>query len=216
MSADVQSATTPAERVRASRARLERLSEPALDLLFREARSHKAWLPRPVTDELLREVFALAQCGPTATNSLPMRVVFVRTSAGRERLRPALHAGNIPKMMQAPATVIIGYDLGFHEHQHRTFPHRDVAAEYRADFVHALATAQRNSTLQGAYLMLAARALGLDCGPMSGFHHEMVDAEFFAGSSVHSNFLCNFGYGDPDKLPQRLPRLAFDETCTWA
>lgn len=213
---DAQTAMTPVQDLRATPARLERLSDPALELLFREARSHKAWLPRPVPDALLREVFALAQCGPTATNSLPMRVVFVRTPEGRERLRPALHKGNVPKMLQAPATAIIAFDLAFHEHQHRTFPHRDVAAEYRADPAHAEITALRNGTLQGAYLMLAARALGLDCGPMSGFHHDMVDAEFFAGGTLRSNFLCNLGYGDPDALPGRLPRFNFDEICSWA
>ena len=193
-----------------------RLSESALDLLFREARSHRAWLPQPVPDALLTEVVALAQCGPTATNSLPMRVILVRTPEGRERLRPALHAGNVPKMMGAPVTAIIGYDLAFHRHQRRLFPHRDVAAEYLADPRHAEITALRNGTLQGAYLMLAARALGLHCGPMSGFHNDLVDAEFFGGSDVRSNFLCNLGYGDPDKLPARLPRFAFDEICAWA
>ena len=215
MSADNEVVRHPGQ-ASASGPRLERLSEQGLDLMFRAARSHKAWLPKPVPEALLREAFALAQCGPTSTNSLPMRVVFVRTAAGRERLRPALHIGNVPKMMQSPVTAIIAFDLAFYEHQRRLFPHRDVAAEYRADQAHAEVTALRNSTLQGAYLMLAARSLGLDCGPMSGFHHDRVDAEFFAGSSVRSNFLCNLGYGDPDALPARLPRLTFDETCTWA
>lgn len=192
-----------------------RLPEPALGLLFRDARSHRSWLPQPVPDALLIEAVALAQCGPTATNSLPMRVVLVRTQKGKERLRPALHAGNVPKMMGAPVTAIIGYDLAFHRHQRRLFPHRDTTAEYQEE-AHAQATSLRNGTLQGAYLMLAARALGLDCGPMSGFHNDVVDAEFFAGSDVRSNFLCNLGYGDPDKLPARLPRFDFDEICAWA
>ena len=192
------------------------LPEAGLDLLFRAARSHKAWLPRPVADALLREIFELAQLGPTSTNSLPARIVFVRTADGKARLTPALHAGNVPKMMQAPVTAIIGHDLAFHRHQHRLFPHRNVAAEYRADPEHAHTTAMRNGTLQGAYLMLAARALGLDCGPMSGFHNEIVDAAFFAGTSVKSNFLCNLGYGDAAVLSPRLPRLAFDDVCTFA
>lgn len=204
------------ENAIASSTRLARLDDDALDLIFREARSHKAWLAQPVSDTLLRQVFDLAQTGPTSTNSLPMRVVFVRSAAGKARLRPALHDGNVAKMMEAPVTAIVAYDLEFHAHQHRLFPHRDVAAEYRADPAHSLATAVRNSTLQGAYLMLAARALGLDCGPMSGFHEDMVDAEFFAGTSLRCNFLCNFGYGDASVLKPRLPRLEFDAVCTWA
>ena len=193
-----------------------RLDDGALDQLLRVARSHKAWLPEPVPDALLREIFALAQAGPTSTNSQPMRVVWVRTPQGQARLRPALHAGNVPKMMSAPVTAIIGYDLAFHEHQGRLFPQRDTAAECRADPVHAQVTALRNSALQGAYLMLAARALGLDVGPMSGFHEDMVDAEFFADTSTRSNFLCNLGYGDTAALRGRLPRLAFDDVCACA
>lgn len=195
---------------------LLRLSDDALNMLFRKARSHKAWLARSVSDALLREIVALAMTGPTSTNCQPMRVVFVRTAQGKERLRSALHAGNVPKMMQAPVTAIVAYDLEFHAHSKRLFPHRDTAAEYRDDLGHALQTAQRNSTLQGAYLMFAARALGLDCGPMSGFHEDQVDAEFFAGTPLHSNFLCNLGYGDGAVLQSRLPRLDSDEVCTWA
>jgi 3-hydroxypropanoate dehydrogenase len=210
------SAPGPAERIRAAHARLARLPDPALDLLFREARSHKAWLPQPVSDALLRELFELAQYGPTSTNSLPLRIVFVRTPEGKARLSPALHAANVPRMLQAPVTAIIAYDPAFHEHQHRLFPHRDVAAEYRADAAHAQITALRNGTLQGAYLMLAARALGLDCGPMSGFHNDVVDEAFFAGTRLRSNFLCNLGHGDAAVVPERLPRFAFDEVCTMA
>lgn len=206
----------PAAHLREAHARRARLPEAALDLLFREARSHKAWLPQPVTDALLRELFTLAQYGPTSTNSLPMRVVFVTTPEGKARLAPALHAANVPRMLQAPVTAILAYDLAFHEHQHRLFPHRDVAAEYRADTAHAELTALRNGTLQGAYLMLAARALGLDCGPMSGFHNDVVDAEFFPGTRLRSNFLCNLGYGDAAVVPARLPRFRFDDVCTMA
>lgn len=197
-------------------AKLARLDDAALDLIFRQARSHKAWLALPVPDALLREVFELAQSGPTSTNSLPMRLVFVRTAAGKARLRPALHAGNVPKMMEAPVTAIVAYDIEFHAHQHRLFPHRDTAAEYRADPAHSQLTALRNSSLQGAYLMLAARALGLDIGPMSGFHEDIVDAEFFAGTTLRTNFLCNIGYGDAGVLKPRLPRFDFDDVCTWA
>lgn len=197
-------------------AALTRLDDEALDLLFREARSHKAWRDLAVPHALLREMVGLAQAGPTATNSQPMRIVFVELKAGKERLRKALHAGNVAKMMSAPVTAIVAYDLDFHRHQTRTFPHRDVATGYRADPAHALDTAVRNGTLQGAYLMLAARALGLDIGPMSGFHNDVVDAEFFAGTPLRSNFLCNLGYAEYADLLPRQPRLGFDEVCSWA
>jgi len=193
-----------------------RADDSALDLIFREARSHKVWRDTPVPHALLRQVVELAQAGPTATNSQPMRIVFVESQQGKERLRPALHAGNVAKMMTAPVTAIVAYDLDFHAHQARTFPHRDVATGYRADPAHAHETAVRNGTLQGAYLMLAARALGLDIGPMSGFHNDVVDAEFFAGTPLRSNFLCNFGYADHGDLLPRQPRLGFDEICSWA
>ena len=195
---------------------MAQLDDEALDRLFREARSHKAWRDTPVPRALLRQVVTLAMAGPTATNSQPMRIVFVETAAGKERLRPALHAGNVAKMMSAPVTAIVAYDLDFHRHQARTFPHRDVATGYRADPAHALDTAVRNSTLQGGYLMLAARALGLDIGPMSGFHNDMVDAAFFAGTPLRSNFLCNLGHADHGDLLPRQPRLDFDEICSWA
>ncbi len=197
-------------------ASMVRADAAALDLIFRQARSHKAWRDMPVPRVLLQQVVALAMAGPTATNSQPMRIVFVESQQGKERLRPALHAGNVAKMMSAPVTAIVAYDLDFHVHQARTFPHRDVASGYRADPAHAHDTALRNSTLQGAYLMLAARALGLDIGPMSGFHNDAVDAEFFAGTSLRSNFLCNLGYADHGDLLPRQPRLGFDEVCSWA
>ena len=193
-----------------------RLDDSALDLLFREARSHKAWRAELVPRALLLQVMALAQAGPTATNSQPMRIVFVESKQGKERLREALHPGNVAKMMSAPVTAIVTHDLEFHVHQARTFPHRDVASGYRADPAHAHDTALRNGTLQGAYMMLAARALGLDIGPMSGFHNEVVDATFFAGTSLRTNFLCNLGYADHGDLLPRQPRLSFDEVCSWA
>jgi 3-hydroxypropanoate dehydrogenase len=189
------------------------LSDAGLDLVFRHARSHKAWLDRPVPDELLRRVYDLARLGPTSANCSPMRVLFLTSRAAKERLRPALSPNNVDKTMQAPVTAIIAHDLEFYEHLPRLFP----AADMRANFVGKpeliAATAFRNGTLQGAYLMLAARALGLDCGGMSGFDNAKVDAEFFPDGRVRSNFLCNLGYGDRSRLGPRGPRLPFDEIC---
>jgi len=206
---------------------MEKLTDHALDTLFRHARTHTAWLPKPVSDELLREIYDLAKFGPTSANSSPARFVFVRSPEAKERLRPCLSAGNVDKTMAAPVTVIVAYDLSFHEKLPKLFPHnpgmRDVFAKSQQLIEQ---TAFRNSTLQGAYLMLAARSLGLDCGPMSGFDNAKLDAEFFAAGKcegcapeffpagqVKSNFLCNMGYGVPSKLRPRHPRLAFHEAC---
>ncbi len=192
------------------------LASAVLDTLFRHARTQNGWLPRPVSEASLRELYDLWRWGPTAANGQPARVVFVMTPEGKARLRPCLSPGNVDKTMGAPVTAVIGYDVGFHEHLPRLFPHSPSA---RDGFVgehnipRAEASAFRNGTLQGAYLMIAARALGLDCGPMSGFDHAAVDREFFAGTSIRSNFLCNLGYGDPTKLFGRLPRLSFEECC---
>ncbi len=192
------------------------LDDAALDVLFRRARTQNGWLPRPVSDELLHALFDLWRYGPTAANGQPARVVFVRTPEGKARLRPCLSAGNVDKTMSAPVTAVIGYDVAFHEHLPRLFPHSPSARDGfmgEQNIPRAEASAFRNGTLQGAYLMLAARALGLDCGPMSGFDHAAVDREFFAGTAIRSNFLCNLGYGDPAKLFGRLPRLTFEECC---
>jgi 3-hydroxypropanoate dehydrogenase len=188
----------------------------ALDVLFREARSHNGWMPRPVTDLALRQLYDVWKWGPTASNGQPARVLFVRTPGGKARLRACLAKGNVDKTMTAPVTAVIGYDVAFHEHLPRLFPHKPQAREAylgAANHPHAAMTALRNGSLQGAYLMLAARALGLDCGPMSGFDHDAVDRAFWAGTTVRTNFLCNLGYGDPNKLLPRLPRLDFDECC---
>jgi len=193
------------------------LDDAALDTLFRHARSQNGWLPRPVGEDTLRALVELWRFGPTASNCQPARLVFVCTPEGKARLRPGLSPGNVDKTMAAPVTVVIGYDTGFHEHLPRLFPHSPAARERYAgehNAAHAATTAFRNGTLQGAYLMLAARALGLDCGPMSGFDHAAVDREFFAGTTVRSNFLCNLGYGDPARVFGRLPRLTFEECCT--
>jgi 3-hydroxypropanoate dehydrogenase len=189
------------------------LDDAALDLLFREARTHNGWIDRAVDDALLRRVWDLARMGPTSANCSPARIVFVKSRAAKERLRPALSAGNLEKTMTAPVTAIIGYDLDFPEHLPRLFPHDDAKSWFAGNEPLIQTTAFRNGTLQGAYLMIAARALGLDCGPMSGFDNAKVDAAFFAGTRVRSNFLCNLGYGDPAKLFARSPRFGFDEVC---
>lgn len=194
----------------------EPLDDQALDALFRQARTHSAWLPRPVDDDLLRKVYDLAALGPTSANTSPMRVVFVKSPAARERLRPALMAGNVEKTMAAPVCAIVATDSRFHEHIPRLYPPNPGFAQLftapgREEYTRTHAF--RNATLQGGYLILAARALGLDTGPMSGFDNARVDAEFFPDGRFTSNFLINLGYGDSSKLPPRLPRLAFDEAC---
>jgi 3-hydroxypropanoate dehydrogenase len=189
------------------------LSDEGLDLLFREARTHNGWQDKPVSETMLRAVYELAKTGPTSANCSPMRVVFVTSPAAKELLRPALSAGNVEKTMQAPATAIIAYDTEFPEHLPRLFPHDDARSWFAGKPELVQVTAFRNGTLQGAYFMLAARALGLDCGPMSGFDNAKVDAVFFPGGRVKSNFLCNLGYGDPSKLLRRSPRFEFDEAC---
>jgi len=187
------------------------LSDEGLDLIFRKARTHRAWLDRPVPDALLRQVYELACLGPTSANCSPMRLLFVKSREAKERLRPSLSPGNVDKTMQAPVTAIIGHDLEFYEQLPRLFPTADMRANFVGKPELIPATAFRNGSLQGAYLMLAARALGLDCGGMSGFDNAKVDAEFFPEGRVKSNFLCNLGYGDAAKVAPRAPRLPFDE-----
>jgi 3-hydroxypropanoate dehydrogenase len=187
------------------------LSRDALDQLFLQARTHHAWLPKPVDDALLRELVALTAMGPTSANSSPGRFVFVKTAEAKEKLRPALSAGNIDKTMAAPVTVIVAMDMAFYDHLPTLFPHADARSWFVGNDEAIRATAFRNSSLQGAYLILAARALGLDAGPMSGFDAAKVDAAFFAGTTFKANFLINLGYGDRAKLHPRNPRLSFDE-----
>ena len=189
------------------------LDAQGLDLLFRTARTHNGWLPKPVPENLLRDIFDLAKMPPTSANCSPMRLVFVSTPEGKARLKPALSAGNLEKTMAAPVTAIIANDTKFYEELPRLFPHADARSWFTANEALATATAARNGTLQGAYLILAARALGLDCGPMSGFDPAKLDAEFFPDGRFRSNFLCNLGYGDATKLFPRSPRFAFDEIC---
>jgi 3-hydroxypropanoate dehydrogenase len=193
--------------------RPRRVEEGALDALFRAARTHTAWLPRPVPERLLREVYDLARMGPTSANGSPARFVFLTTAAAKERLVPALMPGNVEKTRSAPVTVIVAQDMEFYEQLPRLMPHFDARSYFAGNPAAIADSASRNSSLQGAYLMLAARALGLDCGPMSGFDAEKVNAEFFPDGKWRANFLCNLGFGDPEKLYPRGPRLAFEESC---
>ncbi|NMG55736.1 malonic semialdehyde reductase [Aromatoleum aromaticum] len=204
------------------------LNEEGRKLLFSEARTHNAWLDKPVSDATLRELYELMKWGPTSVNCCPARILFLRTSEAKARLLPALASGNVEKTRSAPVTAIIGYDGRFYDRLPKLFPHTDARAWFVDTPELAEVTARRNSSLQGAYFIIAARAVGLDCGPMSGFDQAKVDHEFFpatrgAGSDfeqeyfpdshVKTNFLCNLGYGDPAKLHPRGPRLDFDEAC---
>ena len=178
------------------------------------ARTHNAWQPRPVSDELLHQLYELLKWGPTSANCSPARFVFVKSAAAKERLRPALDAGNLAKTLAAPVTAIVATDFAFYEKLGKLFPHEPGARGWFAGKPDVIQSGGfRNGTLQGAYLLIAARALGLDCGPMSGFNNAAVDAEFFAGTEVRSNFLVNLGYGDASVLFPRSPRLDFDEAC---
>ena len=190
------------------------LNSEGQDLIFRNARSHSVWLDKPVDDALLRQVYELTKFGPTSANMCPLRIIFVKSQAAKERLKPAIAEGNVTKVMTAPVTAILGMDIRFYEKLPQLFPHMDAKAWFKDLPENVLEyMALRNSSLQGAYLMLAARGLGLDCGPMSGFDNAKVDATFFAGTTVKSNFLCSLGYGDASKLLPRSPRLTFEEAC---
>jgi 3-hydroxypropanoate dehydrogenase len=193
---------------------MNKLSDESLDLIFREARTHSNWLDKPVDDALLAQAYDLAKMGPTSANMCPMRLVFVKSKAAKEKLKPALSPPNVDKTMAAPVTAIIGMDVHFYEKLPELFLHVDAKAWFK-DLPETVLEymALRNSSLQGAYFILAARSLGLDCGPMSGFDNAKVDAAFFAGTAVKSNFLCNLGYGDASKLHPRNPRLKFEEAC---
>jgi 3-hydroxypropanoate dehydrogenase len=192
----------------------ETLTDNGLDVIYRNARTHTVWLPKPVDDALLKQAYDLAKMGPTSANMCPMRIVFVKSQQAKEKLKPALDAGNVDKTMSAPVTAIIGMDIRFYEKMPQLYPQADAKSWFK-DLPESTLEyiALRNSSLEGAYFMLAARALGLDCGPMSGFKNATVDAAFFAGTTIKSNFLCNLGYGDDSKLHPRNPRLSFDEAC---
>ena len=204
-----------------------RLNDDALDVIFRMARTYNGWLDKPVSNETLQEIYDLMKWGPTSANASPARFLLLRTKVAKERLRPALAPGNVQKTMAAPVTVIVAYDLRFYEKLPKLAPQNPAFRDLFANNPElAEATARRNSTLQGAYLIIAARALGLDCGPMSGFDNAKVDEEFFGAGvereemceeyvpgTIKSNFLCNIGYGDSSSVRPRAPRLDFAEVC---
>ncbi|QQR68313.1 MAG: malonic semialdehyde reductase [Alphaproteobacteria bacterium] len=190
------------------------LNSAALDTLFRQARTHSVWTDKAVTEDTLRQVYDLACLGATSANCQPGRFVFIRTPEAKERLKPCLAPGNLDKTMTAPVTVLIGHDMAFYENLPRLFPHTDARAWFVGQDTLISDTAFRNGGLQGAYLMLAARALGLDCGPMSGFDADKAEVAFFPQGGIKANFLCNLGYGKGgDTLHPRLPRLTFEEAC---
>jgi 3-hydroxypropanoate dehydrogenase len=189
------------------------VSDEALDILFRTARTQNKWLDKPVSNALLMAVYDLMRWGPTSANVSPARIVFVTSPEAKARLKPFLLPQNVDKVMTAPATAIIGYDLDFFELIPKLFPHNPGAKEWFREPKLAETTAFRNGSLQGAYFIIAARALGLDCGPMSGFDNAGVDREFFAGTKIKSNFICAVGHGDPAGVMPRSPRLSFDEAC---
>lgn len=189
------------------------INQASLDQLFTNARTHNAWLEKPVDSNLLRAVWDLAKMGPTSANCSPVRIVFIVSDDAKERLKPCLIKENIEKTISAPVTAIIGSDQKFYNRLGELFPHTDARPWFVGNDALIRSTAFRNSSLQGAYFMLAARALGLDCGPISGYDNEGVDAVFFAGEDIKSNFLCNIGYGSGEDMFARSPRLDFDEAC---
>ena len=195
------------------RRRISALDDDALDLIFREARTFYAWSDKPVAPETLHRLYDLMRLGPTSANCCPARIVFVASDEAKERLRPALSRSNAEKTISAPVTAILAYDTHFYDHLPRLYPRADAKPWFTSNEGLAEETAFRNGTLQGAYFIIAARALGLDAGPMSGFKNAVVDEAFFAGTTVKSNFLCSIGYGVPDSVIVREPRLGFDEAC---
>ncbi|MEP3346356.1 MAG: malonic semialdehyde reductase [Litoreibacter sp.] len=204
------------EEHRALHSRIGRLSDDAIDLILRKARSHYAWTEKPISDELLHELYDITINGATSMNTLPARFIFVKTPEGKERLAKSLKPQNVAKMMGAPVTAIIAHDMDFWHELPFLFPHEDRRHLFDGNPEYSEDTAYRNGTLQGAYFMVAARALGLDVGAMSGFSNAIVDEEFFAGTSLKSNFLCNIGYADESALFQKLPRFPFEKVCTFA
>lgn len=190
------------------------IDQSALDQLFNDARTYNDWKDKPVDEATLHQLHDLLRMAPTSANCCPARFVFVKSDEAKEKLRPCLMEGNVDKTMKAPVCVIIGHDLEFYEHLPKLFPHTDARSWFVGKEKFIESTAFRNGTLQGAYLIMAARSLGLDCGPMSGFSPKKVEEAFFAGTQIKANFLCNLGYGDPQSLFDRSPRFDFDEVCS--
>ena len=189
------------------------INDEALDILFRKARSQNKWQHKPVTPQMLMAIYDLMRWGPTSANCEPARILFLMSKEAKHRLHPHLDQGNVEKTITAPVVAIIGYDLKFADKLPKLFPHNALAKNWFKDPRKAEETAFRNGTLQGAFFIMAARAIGLDCGPMSGFNNAAVDRDFFPDGDVKSNFLCGIGYGDPSGLFERQPRLSFDEAC---
>ncbi len=204
------------QAVRDLRSKIQALDGDSIELILTSARSHYAWTDKPVSEDQLHRIFDIVKMGSTSMNSCPARFVFVRTDEGRKRLATALKPANVAKMMGAPVTAIIAYDTEFWRELTKLFPHEDRRGLFSGKPEYSEETAFRNSTLQGAYFMIAARAVGLDVGAMSGFDNSVVDEEFFAGTTLKSNFLCNLGYADENALFQRLPRFDFEDVCSFA
>ena len=202
--------------IRELREQISALDERSIELILTRARSHYAWKDTPVTDEQIRRMYDIVKMGSTSMNGCPARFVFVRSSEGKERIAKSLKPANVPKVMGAPLTVIVAYDLDFWKELPRLFPHEDRRPLFEGKAEYTEDTAYRNSTLQGGYLMIAARAIGLDVGAMSGFSNQIVDEEFFKGTTLRSNFLCNIGTADETALFQRLPRFDFGDVCSFA
>lgn len=198
------------------RSRIARLDADSIDLILRDARSHYAWSDKPIPDGMMEEIFDITINGATSMNTLPARFVFVKTPEGKERLAKSLKPQNVAKMMGAPVTAIIAQDANFWQELPFLFPHEDRRHLFDGNEAYCQDTMERNATLQGAYFMIAARAVGLDVGAMSGFSNSIVDDEFFKGTSLKSNFLCNIGYADETALFQKLPRFPFDKVCSYA
>ena len=195
------------------KAKIDRMDDASIELILSGARSHYAWTDKPIEDDIIYKLYDIVKMGSTSMNGCPARFIFVKTPEGKARVAKSLKPANVPKMMGAPLTVIVAYDTEFWKELPKLFPHEDRRHLFKDKTEYSEETAFRNSTLQGGYLMIAARALGLDIGAMSGFSNKIIDEEFFYGTSVKSNFLCNIGYADETALFQRLPRFAFDDVC---
>ena len=200
-------------KVRLLRSKVQQLSDDQIGLILSEARSHYAWQDKAVPDSMLQRIFDIAKMGPTSMNCCPVRFVFIKSLKAKQKLAQSLKPTNVPKVMQAPITAIIGYDVDFWKELLGLFPHEDRRHHFSDKPEHSEVTAFRNSTLQGAYFMIAARALGLDVGAISGFDNKIVDELFFKNTTVKSNFLCNIGYADEEAIFQRLPRFNFEDVC---